>query len=188
MSNRNSLSDKLVIIDLEATCDNPRPQWNSEIIEIGVCLLDLRTLNISESRGILVKPENSPITPFCTSLTTITPEMVRRDGVTLQQALKVLKDDYKIDQRAWASWGDYDRNQLLRECDRKRLVFWGDRSPHFNLKHLIALEHGWAAKEGMDQALKKFGITLEGTHHRGIDDAFNIAKIYAAHLRKIRSA
>jgi len=49
------------------------------------------------------------------------------------------------------------------------------------------LEHGWAAKEGMDQALKKFGITLEGTHHRGIDDAFNIAKIYAAHLRKIRS-
>jgi len=29
----------------------------------------------------------------------------------------------------------------------------------------------------MAKALKRVGITLEGTHHRGIDDARNMAKL-----------
>ena len=180
--------DHLVIIDLEATCDNPRPAWQSEIIEIGVCLLDLRNLVLSENRGILVKPQNTPITRFCTDLTTITPEMVAADGISLQSALEVLKRDYKIDQRVWASWGDYDRNQIFRECNAKGIRFPGDRSPHLNLKQLIAIEYGWKHGEGMDSVLNRLRINLEGTHHRGVDDARNIARIYAAHLRKVRSS
>ncbi|MNV83539.1 hypothetical protein D3C71_1773530 [compost metagenome] len=31
---------------------------------------------------------------------------------------------------------------------------------------------------GMSAALRKFGLKLEGTHHRGIDDAKNITKIF----------
>ena len=33
-------------------------------------------------------------------------------------------------------------------------------------------------KFGMPQALEHLGIDLQGTHHRGIDDARNIAAIY----------
>lgn len=183
---RNRKLDKLVVIDLEATCDNPRPTWESEIIEVGVCLLDLETLEITDSRGILVKPENTPITPFCTSLTTITPELIAREGVSLFEAMCILHEDYKIKERTWASWGDYDRKQLIKDCDAKRFGFPGENSSHLNIKNLLAIEHGWKAGEGLDRALERFKMNLEGTHHRGIDDAYNIARIYAAHLRRVR--
>ncbi len=186
MNRNNRLLDKLVIVDLEATCDDPRPRWYGEIIEIGVCLLDLGTLAITDRRGILVKPETTPITRFCTSLTTITPEMVRNEGVSLADALLQLKNDYKIDQRTWASWGDYDKKQLTNETRAKGLLFWGEQSPHLNLKHLMAVEHGLRSGEGMDRALERFKIKPEGVHHRGEDDAFNIARIYAKHLGRVR--
>jgi inhibitor of KinA sporulation pathway (predicted exonuclease) len=34
----------------------------------------------------------------------------------------------------------------------------------------------------MGGALKMEGIILEGTHHRGIDDAINIAKIFRKYI------
>lgn len=185
---RNRKLDKLVVIDLESTCDNPRPQWQGEIIEVGVCLLDLQTLDITDKRGILVKPQNTPITSFCTSLTTLTPELVQAEGVSLFQAMAVLELDYKIRERTWASWGDYDRNQLIKDCNAKRFGFPGENSSHLNIKNLLAIEYGWKAGEGLDRALERFQMNLEGTHHRGKDDANNIARIYAAHLRHVRGA
>jgi inhibitor of KinA sporulation pathway (predicted exonuclease) len=50
----------------------------------------------------------------------------------------------------------------------------------------MALEYGWHGQTALDEALKRFNLTLEGTHHRGKDDAYNIAKIYAAHLKSVR--
>jgi len=29
----------------------------------------------------------------------------------------------------------------------------------------------------MDQALRRLGLELMGTHHRGVDDAYNVARI-----------
>jgi inhibitor of KinA sporulation pathway (predicted exonuclease) len=183
---RNKRYDKLVVIDIEATCDNPRPQWQSEIIEVGVCLLDLRTLEITDKRGILVKPEKTPITSFCTSLTTITPELIEREGRSLFEAMTVLQEQYKIRERTWASWGDYDRNQLIKDCDSKKFGFPGEFSSHINVKNVLAIEHGWDREVGLDNALKRWKMNLEGTHHRGRDDAANIARIYAAHIASIR--
>lgn len=37
---------------------------------------------------------------------------------------------------------------------------------------------------GMPEALDLLGLKLEGTHHRGIDDASNIAKILEILLEK----
>lgn len=183
---RNKRYDKLVVIDIEATCDNPRPQWQSEIIEVGVCLLDLRTLEITDKRGILVKPEKTPITSFCTSLTTITPELIEREGRSLFEAMTVLQEQYKIRERTWASWGDYDRNQLIKDCDSKKFGFPGEFSSHINVKNVLTIEHGWDREVGLDNALKRWKMNLEGTHHRGRDDAANIARIYAAHIASIR--
>ena len=183
---RNRRLDKLIVIDLEATCDDPKPQWQGEIIEVGVYLLDLQTLDITDKRGILVKPQNTPITPFCTSLTTLTPELVEQEGMSLFQAMVILDAHYKISQRTWASWGDYDRKQLIKDCNAKRFGFPGEHSTHFNIKQILAVEYGWKAGEGLDRALERFKMNLEGTHHRGKDDAYNIARIYAAHLKHVR--
>lgn len=184
---KNKKYDKLIVLDLEATCDNPKPSWESEIIEIGVCLLDVKTLEISEAMGIMVKPEMSPITPFCTSLTTITPEMIAKEGMHLSEAMEILKREYKIDQRNWASWGDYDRKQLTKECSKKQIEWPGHSSTHLNIKQILGIEHGWGAGLGLDKALQCFNMELLGTHHRGKDDAVNIARIYAASIKKIRS-
>jgi len=151
------MTNKIIIIDLEATCWEGIPPKGevSEIIEIGICLLDTLTGEISDNRGILVKPTHSKISPFCTQLTTITPELVAREGVSFEEALQILKKEYQAYQYTWASYGNYDRNmkELFQEVTQhpKRL--------------------------GMHQALNYLKIPLVGTHHRGKDDAYNIAKI-----------
>ena len=50
---------------------------------------------------------------------------------------------------------------------------------HINVKNLLALTQNWETEVGMATALDKLGLPLEGTHHRGVDDAWNIANILA---------
>ena len=55
-----------------------------------------------------------------------------------------------------------------------------------NLKNTFTILHGLSREPGMDAALKMLDIPLEGTHHRGGDDAKNIAKILVHTLSKFR--
>jgi inhibitor of KinA sporulation pathway (predicted exonuclease) len=180
--------DKLIVIDLEATCDEPRPAWKSEIIEIGACFLDKQTLKVYGERSWLIKPTKTPITKFCTKLTTITPEMVEKDGVTLQQALKELEEEYQISKRSWASWGNYDRRMLQYDCKDKGIEFAGNDSNHINLSFLIAFELGEFKERGVEAVMQDFGLEMHGTHHRGVDDAVNIARLYAEHCQRQRDS
>jgi inhibitor of KinA sporulation pathway (predicted exonuclease) len=41
----------------------------------------------------------------------------------------------------------------------------------------MALKERLSSEMGMDRALKYYGLELEGKHHRGSDDAWNISKI-----------
>lgn len=63
-------TELLNIIDIEATCwaAQPLPGQVSEIIEIGLCVLNLRTLERVERRSIRVRPERSEVSVFCTEL------------------------------------------------------------------------------------------------------------------------
>jgi inhibitor of KinA sporulation pathway (predicted exonuclease) len=51
----------------------------------------------------------------------------------------------------------------------------------------MAVEYGLRSGEGMDRALERFKIKPEGVHHRGKDDAHNIARIFAEHLKRVRN-
>ncbi|HSN77188.1 MAG TPA: hypothetical protein VL334_19125 [Anaerolineae bacterium] len=64
----------------------------------------------------LVRPVRSTVNPFCTQLTTLTQADVV-GGVPLAQACQVLAQDYQAPARLWASYGDYDRQQFMRNCD-----------------------------------------------------------------------
>jgi inhibitor of KinA sporulation pathway (predicted exonuclease) len=47
---------------------------------------------------------------------------------------------------------------------------------------LFALGRGLTDEVGMDEALRLAGLPLEGTRHRGVDDAWNIAaRLLSAH-------
>ncbi|MBN1919599.1 MAG: exonuclease domain-containing protein [Anaerolineae bacterium] len=178
--------DAILVIDVEATCweGEPPPGQSSEIIEIGLCVLDVATLERREQRSILVRPEQSTISPFCTALTTLTQAQVEQ-GVPLRTACEILKDEYKARQRLWASYGDYDRGQFEAECQRKDLPYPFGRG-HLNVKTLFAITHALPREVGMAQALARLELPLEGTHHRGGDDAWNIAAVLAALLRGYR--
>ncbi len=169
--------DRLLVIDVESTCwEGPPPRGQiSEIIEIGLCLLDVQRLERLDKRAIFVRPQTSEVSEFCTRLTSITPELAA-SGITLEQSLEILRNDYLSEDRLFASWGDYDRNQFHRNCDFFRLKYpFGPT--HLNVKTLFAITHQLPREIGIDAACKLVGRPLEGTHHRGVDDAWNIAGI-----------
>lgn len=172
------LLDKIVVIDIESTCwEGPIPEnMVSEIIEVGVALLDVNTGEISDNRGILVKPERSTVSMFCTELTTITQEMLDNEGILFKDACSILKKQYLSQSRAWASFGAYDLKQFQRQCKDMGIGYPFSPS-HINVKTLFALKNKLVQEQGMAEALSTLNIPLEGIHHRGVDDANNIAKI-----------
>lgn len=170
--------DKIIIVDVESTCweGNPPPNQVSEIIEIGVCMLDIHTHEVSDLASFFTKPISSYISYFCTNLTTITAEMIEAKGIDFVEACQILKKEYDSKNRIWGSWGDYDRNQFERNCKHRNIAYPFGQT-HLNIKALFALKHQLKHEVGMDKALEILGLPLKGTHHRGIDDAENIASI-----------
>lgn len=171
-------TNKILILDVEATCWSgtiPKGQI-SEIIEIGVCILDAPSGLISQNKGILIKPESSEVSSFCTQLTTITQEMLDHEGIALNEACSLLIEEYNADQYTWASYGAYDLKMMQTQCLIHHIAFPLSQN-HINVKALFAEKKSLKKNTGMIGALQMLGIPLEGTHHRGIDDAKNIAKI-----------
>ena len=176
----------ILVIDIEATCweTSPPPNQENEIIEIGICTLDLASGKPVDRQSILVKPERSTVSKFCTELTTLTQKEVER-GITFAEACKILKQKYHSKDCVWASYGDYDRKQFLKQCE-SRSVPYPFNPRHINVKTLFALVYALPKELGMAKALEYLNLPLEGTHHRGVDDAYNIAKILSHLLLQAR--
>ncbi len=181
---------KINVIDLEATCwDNPeeRKDQPNEAIEIGITEVDLSDLEINRRNSVYIIPQNSTISEFCTKLTGISPALIAERGVSLIKAVRVLKQTYRIHNRHWISWGDYDRDQLQRDCERNNLVYnkvFFKR--HTNFKTVFAMLHGLPKELGVEAALAHIGLEFLGQLHSGKDDSFNIARLYIQTLEQFR--
>ena len=171
--------DRVLVIDLEATCwDGPPPNGEvSEVIEVGVCMLEISTGKRLEGRSILVRPTRSRVSAFCTSLTTLTQEQVD-SGVTFAEACATLRKELRSRDLIFASYDDYDRELFQRQCRETGVDYpFGPR--HLNVKTIFGLKRRLPHEVGMAEALALMGEPLVGTHHRGGDDAWNIAAILA---------
>jgi len=180
------LLDRVLVIDVESTCWERQPPRGqiSEIIEVGLCVVDVPLLERIERASIMVKPVRSEISPFCTELTGITPNMVR-DAATLDVAVRTLHDRYRSADRLMASWGDYDRNQFRRNCATYDLTYpFGPT--HLNVKTLFSASFGLPRELGIPEAFRHLGLTFEGQHHRGGDDAWNVGRILSLLLQRFR--
>jgi len=171
------LLDKIIVVDLEATCwqGDPPPGETSEIIEIGICTLDVKNGERSDRRGIMVKPEHSTLSDYCMELTTIHPEMLKY-APSLREACRLLQEKYHSDRRTWASYGDYDRIMLAKQCQEMDVPYPFGRS-HINVKNLLALHFGLKHEVDLIRGTALLGLPFEGTIHRGVDDAWNIAAV-----------
>ena len=180
--------DRVLVIDIESTCWEggfpPRGESN-DIIEIGLVPLELTTGRRLEKRSILVRPQRSTVGTFCTELTTLTQEQVSK-GVAFKDACKLLEDEYHSSERLWASFGDYDRRQFEKQC-RETGVRYPFGPSHLNVKTLCAMSTGQCSELGLPQALALMRLQLEGTHHRGHDDAWNIAAVLWELLKKLKA-
>jgi inhibitor of KinA sporulation pathway (predicted exonuclease) len=179
--------DHILVVDLEATCwqDAPPQDQTSEIIEIGLCVLEVATGRRVDKTSIVVRAEASTVSTYCTRLTTLTQEEVEA-GLSLEEACRILREQYRGRERPWASYGDYDRLKLQEEC-RARGIEYPFGSRHLNVKTFFALVHQLPREVPLDEAMALAGLPLEGWHHRGSDDAWNIARLLAAMLERARS-
>jgi inhibitor of KinA sporulation pathway (predicted exonuclease) len=168
-----------LVIDLEATTsdDGSLPPEQMETIEIGAVLADARTLAPVDEFQSFVHPIRRPrLHPFVTKLTGITQAMVA-DAPLFPDAFAGLRARL-IDHRhplVFASWGRYDRIQLGRDCALHGIA--NNMPEHVNLKTTFSEVQGLKRPLGMTRALARCGLDLDGAHHRGIDDARNVARM-----------
>ena len=167
-----------LIIDLEATCTdkNEFPRYESEIIEIGAVLVNINNEIIGKFSSF-VRPVRNPIlTDFCVELTTIT-----QDEVNAAKTFPEVMEEFKkwMDKQGefiFCSWGNYDKNQFRRCSEYHGIENYMDKHEHTNIKKAFAKTNN-VKPCGLSKAMNISKIPLEGTLHRGIDDAINMAKI-----------
>lgn len=167
--------DQIIVIDIESTCWEEPTDDISEIIEIGICPVDTKSGNVLDVRDIIVKPEHSKVSEFCTKLTRLTQEDVD-SGLCFRDACDILVNEYDSKRRVWASYGYYDKNQFGAQCKRENIEYPFSKD-HINIKLLYTIRYSSKREVGMAKALRLLGMPLMGTHHRAGDDSRNIANI-----------
>jgi len=167
--------DKIIILDLELTCwEDPRPD-DMEIIQIGCCILNLKTGAIDEPDSFMVRPYNLDISQYCTDLTGITEGAIIENGRPLCERLNTISKRYGVVNKPWGAWGRDDRH-IRRECESKRLscVFNND---FVNIKQLYAFYKNTSKGTGLAKAIAQLGLQFWGTEHDAMSDAVNAAKV-----------
>lgn len=170
--------NRFLVVDLEATCsdDGSILPEDMEIIEIGACWTTENGVVLHRFQHF-VKPLTKPkLTPFCMALTGISQADID-DAPMFPVAAKALKEFVaeRLEPGAvWMSWGAYDMKQIARDAVRHGI----DSPltiPHQNAKKMFAKVQRIGKEVGMTKACELSGRPLQGQHHRGLDDAVNIA-------------
>lgn len=178
----------LYCVDLEATCDEipegagpevelqVKPE-EMETIELGLVVLDLSTLEVVDEFQRFVRPTCKPtLTAFCKSLTSISQHEVDTANtyLTVSEELRLFTTQYGP--AAWASWGDYDAKQLIRDAAINSCTVMLNGLTHHNAKrwHWKILD---CQAMGLKPAVESMGLPWQGTYHRGIDDARNLSQV-----------
>ncbi|AAV83252.1 MAG: exonuclease [Idiomarina sp.] len=174
-----------LIVDLEATCwdgnveglDRKQTVDDMEIIEFG-CVIAEDNGTVRDYRSFMVRPQSHPnLSEFCTQLTSIAQSDV--DAAPVYQSVVPEIDqwlkNYKLE--GWGSWGNYDKNQISAEQRRHNLAPEFFSLSHMNIKQEWRRGKVNSRSADLANAMKYHGLSFEGTHHRGIDDALNIAPL-----------
>jgi len=189
--------DVIGVLDFECTCAPNTWDYQHEIIEFPVVLVDVRTKEIfDEPFHRYVRPtENATLSEFCTELTGIAQATVDASD-SLENVLAALDDWLGArglgDETSFALATDgWDLERFLdQECRRKGLVKpgayldrWVDLSKAFSARVASRDKRNGRRKPrpnrraNLATMLKHHQLTFEGSPHSGIDDARNIARV-----------
>jgi ERI1 exoribonuclease 3 len=171
-----------LVLDFEAQCLDGEAIRPQEIIEFPTIAIDAATRQEVSRFHSYIRPVAHPqITPFCTTLTGITQEMVQNC------------DPFKDVLARWVDWagsladqdhiivtcGDWDLKTALPEQCRHSSLRVPERLRRWiNIKAAFGDHYGMKKRPpGMVGMLAKMGMEVEGRHHSGIDDCHNIARV-----------
>lgn len=176
--------DYIMVIDFEATCEEPTPpNFLHEIIEFPVVVIDVQTRRVCNEFHSYVHPMGNPtLSTFCKQLTGIRQEDVDV-APTLPEVIRRFEGWYKncfssSARTIFATDGPWDMRDFMYNHSVKRqgVVFpalfyqWIDiKSAFANFFH--------CPRGKIKHMLDYLGLPLEGRLHSGIDDSRNIAKI-----------
>lgn len=175
--------NRLLCVDLEMTCWEGAPPEGEVAEMIALGIVDLRTdsLEIRREKLYLIKPQLSRISPFCSTLTGITPKEVER-APPLPDVLRSVRKTFA--QGDWCAWGHDD--ELIRACcDRSGAAFPFPGRFH-DLAAQVRLLFGLTYRLGLDEALARFGLDFEGQPHDALADARNLARLHMEISRHLR--
>jgi inhibitor of KinA sporulation pathway (predicted exonuclease) len=172
--------ENLLVVDVEATCwetEKEKGNQKNEVIEIGAAVIS--DGHVGNVTSILIKPQFSKVSEFCTKLTSLTQKEVD-SGYEPKAAYHRLQALFNSG--TWASYGLYDK-KILTEMAALYKINLSLPPNHINVRELyakIALKSNdiYVAPSNPRDAMEKIGMEFKGKNHRGDDDAFNIARLY----------
>ena len=182
----SSRNQRYLALDFELTCweGEPPDGMRPEIIEMGIVEVATASHVIEREARYLVKPGRSTISPFCESLTGISPAEMKKHGRPLAEVLGTLKA-FGPTHKKLVTWGD-DWGALERDCLDTCLVNPFPRSNLIDIASLFALVRVTSARSSLEEALGAFGLAFEGRKHGALVDAKNTVRLFAAMLEAMR--
>jgi inhibitor of KinA sporulation pathway (predicted exonuclease) len=188
MPEQSTMEMRYVIVDLEATCwEKGGTRDQMEIIEVGAVQLATGRGPVTDEFARFVRPVAEPVLgDFCTRLTSISQADVD-DADTFPIVLSEFERWIGPEPFVLCSWGAYDLGQFRADCARHDIPMPDSFERHVNLKEEFSRVFGVRIC-GMSKALAHVGLQLQGTHHRGIDDARNISRLAELVLPQLEAA
>jgi len=171
-----------LVIDFEATCDEPVNQFPREMIEFPIVAVDAQSLEVIGEFQQYVKPVIHPIlSNFCTNLTGITQAQVNQSKSfteVVAMADEWIKKTCGIDlsEVYVATYSNWDFGTLFAiQCKEYGLKppYWSRR--WIDLQMIFQKHFSLSGQIKMIEAFQYLGISLSGRLHSGIDDARNLA-------------
>ncbi|MGC5791367.1 exonuclease domain-containing protein [Herbaspirillum huttiense] len=171
---------RILVVDLEATCsdDGSVSAEEMEIIEIGACWATEEGVVLHRFQHFVRPLERPVLTRFCMELTGISQRDIDQASLfpVAARALSEFASQFAEPGATWLSWGAYDMKQIAREIVRHDIAH-PLGMPHQNGKKMFAKAQRIGKEVGMAKACELAKIPMEGLHHRGLDDAINIARL-----------
>lgn len=178
--------DKVLAVDFEMTCweDVPSPERIPEIIDIGVVEISVERLEITRSARFMVRPKWSSVSDYCTKLTGITSEDLRKHGHPLPEVANRLKGKFGARSKLWMAWGK-DNLAIQRDCLRHEI-----QNPFSSSFRNLGLEHtidsGHSENIGLHSIMGEMGIQPGPGRHTALNDALDLAQVWISRTQTLR--
>lgn len=174
------------VLDTEWTCypDGVFPPGESpEVIEFGLCTVNLKLRQIVKRVSLPVFPTKSKVSAYCTELTGWTYDQLRKQGTTFAEACRRLAEKHAAGGRLLVVDTDDEAPKVREQCAGFGVVYpFGEAT--LNVSTLFALLTGERSNLGLPAMLQKLELTFEGRRHFGYDDSYNEARLFLALLER----